>query len=184
MNYLALIVCYIQVKFDRCIDYLIPYSNILIYEKSTHKIYNFKYLYYVFYTLLKLLNFFVRCLRFEIIINNKMKHYNVVYQFNEKIYLSDKFIINGPKEKEEIRGQIIDDVQICLNNNMEINITNIIKKYSNNFPILLFLITNNYNPILVKYFSIKYFDLTKGMNIKKKNANEYLEKSIYDLFNL
>jgi hypothetical protein len=184
MHTILYIVTYLIMKINKIWKFFFPFDNIIIMDKSTFKLYYLYFSYYLFILFIKILDKIIFFYNIENYINNIMIKYNVIFKCDD-FYLSEKFIINREIiKKREFKGNIIDSVSLCLKNNEIIDITKIIKNYTDTFPIIIFLIINDLNSMTIDTIKIKIFSPMIGFKETKKDAKEYLHGNIGDLWNL
>lgn len=173
-----LITDYIISYFKTKLINIFPYSNLILINKSTLKIYRLNILFLLFYYFIYFISTALGVtisLFLKKNFNYFLSNYIVSYSYNNKYYLSEKFIIKKNKELD-VKCTDIQKVILCYNNK-KCDITNIIKKYDNNYLIIYFFLINNINPKEIKNIKLEYIPIF-NINSKELPLNNFMNKKI------
>ena len=173
------------IRITNIINFFFPIKNIICIDINTLNYHNYTLFYYsLYYSLFFLLTVFYNlpCKINKYLINHKN-----IYKYQDKFYISDDFLIDFKKlnknKKSDVNIRIIDSVKLKLNNNSQLEITNKIKQYDDNFPIIIFCKLNNINILDIKEIVINFFILGK-IETKSLLAKDVFKKNkIKDLWN-
>ncbi len=182
MKQLFFYINYISLLINDLYNYICPYSNVILINKSTFKIIHLYFIYNILYLAIIFLSKFLFFLNLENHINSFFINYHIIYNSNSKIHLSNNFIINEEvtRDYKEVNSDLIESILFQFNNFDKVDVTNKIKKYSKRFTLFLFCLLNNINPSDIDKIIVNTFNETF---IEKKilTASNYLNKEIEKL---
>jgi hypothetical protein len=182
MNNIVFYINYLNILLIDLYNYIFPFTNVILINKSTFKITNLYFIYNIFYLVIKYLSTILFFFNLKKYINSFFVNYHVIYKSNSKFNLSKAFIIDMKRNKEskEIKSNFIESILFKFNNFEEIDMTNKIKKYSNKFTLFLFCLLNNINPSNIDEIIINIFN-HNGIEQKILKAPNYLNKELEKL---